>query len=162
MDFEESILDIQFDVLHWFEDHCRDWIPWKLKADGSKLESGEMLSPYGIWIAEVILLQTQLKVVLHYWKKWMEIFPSLDDLVQADEQDVLFLLEGMGYYSRAKRIIQSSKSLIQFIGKNCIRDPLRWPMEIDQWIKLPGIVRSTAGILSLQLLIYLRRYGTEM
>ena len=145
MNFEESIFDIQLDLLHWFEDHGRDWIPWKLKADGSKPESGEMLSPYGIWIAEVMLQQTQLKVVLSYWDKWMEIFPSLDDLVQADEQDVLLLWQGLGYYSRARRIIQSSKSLRQFIGKNCINDPICWPMKIDQWMKLKGIGRSTAG-----------------
>ncbi len=145
MEFEDSISDIQFHLLHWFDNHGRDWIPWKLKPDGSKPKSREMLSPYRIWIAEVMLQQTQLKVVLPYWQKWMKIFPSLDHLEEATEKDVFLLWQGLGYYSRAKRIIQSSKLLIQFIGKDFSKEPLHWPTEIDQWIKLPGVGRSTAG-----------------
>ncbi len=141
----ECSKDIQNSLLEWFRDNGRNWIPWKLKKDGSIPKSGEIISPYGIWIAEVMLQQTQLKVVIPYWERWMKIFPSLTDLTEADLQNVLLLWQGLGYYSRAHRIYQSSKILIEFIGFNKDKDPHSWPFGIDQWMSLPGIGRSTAG-----------------
>ena len=141
----DDIKEIQNLLLDWFSNNGRHWIPWKLKPDGSTPESGESLYPYKIWIAEVMLQQTQLKVMLPYWKKWIKTFPSLTDLAEADEQDVLLLWQGLGYYSRAKRLHQSSKLLIKFVGKNRTLDTLLWPVELNQWMSLPGIGRSTAG-----------------
>ncbi len=140
-----NINDIQNDLLIWFSNQGRHGIPWKLKEDGSRPETGEKLSPYGIWIAEVMLQQTQLKVVLRYWKKWMITFPDLLALAEADEQEVLFLWQGLGYYSRAKRLHKSAKLLVNLIGKNNILDFSFWPIELDQWMALPGIGKSTAG-----------------
>ena len=145
MDIIKSQQDIQNSLLDWFKDNGRNWIPWKLTKDGSIPKSGEFISPYGIWIAEVMLQQTQLKVVIPYWEKWMKIFPSLTHLAEADLQKVLLLWQGLGYYSRANRIHQSSKILIEFVGKNRWQDPQSWPVAIDQWISLPGVGRSTAG-----------------
>ena len=58
---------------------------------------------------------------------------------------ILLVWQGLGYYSRAKRIYQSSKILMKLVGKNFCQDPHLWPIEIDQWCSLPGIGRSTAG-----------------
>mgnify|MGYP001165010823 CR=1 FL=1 len=140
-----SIQELQNLILGWFLENGRHWIPWKLKKDGTKPKSGERISPYEIWIAEVMLQQTQLKIVIPYWEKWMQMFPSLDELASADEQDVLLLWQGLGYYSRAKRIHQTSKQLVEFIGKDQSFEPLFWPVELDQWMSFPGIGRSTAG-----------------
>ena len=137
--------DIQNDLLIWFSDNGRLRIPWKLKSDGSRPETGEVLSPYGIWIAEVMLQQTQLKVVLRYWHKWMMTFPNLVSLTEADEQEVLLVWQGLGYYSRAKRLHKSSKLLVNLIGEVNSSDFSFWPVELDQWMALPGIGRSTAG-----------------
>ena len=145
MDLIESSQDIQNLLLTWFRENGRNWIPWKLKTDGSIPKSGEIISPYGIWIAEVMLQQTQLKVVVPYWEKWIKIFPSLTDLVDADLQNIYLIWQGLGYYSRAKRIHQSSKLLIKYIGKNRLEEPSSWPTTIDNWMTLPGIGRSTAG-----------------
>ena len=145
MDIIESSQDIQKSLLEWFGENGRNWIPWKLKKDGSIPKSNEILSPYGIWIAEVMLQQTQLKVVIPYWEKWMIIFPSLTDLAKADLQKIYLIWQGLGYYSRAKRIHQSSHLLIEYVGKNGDQDPLSWPVRIDQWMILPGIGRTTAG-----------------
>ena len=145
MDLIDSVQDIQNMLLVWFSQNGRHWIPWKLKKDGSTPQSGESISPYDVWIAEVMLQQTQLKVVIPYWEKWMKTLPSLRYLAEAEEQDVLFLWQGLGYYSRAKRIHQASRLLIASVGKNRYLDPLSWPVGIDQWMKLPGIGRSTAG-----------------
>ena len=141
----DSPQDIQNLLLEWFRVNGRCWIPWKLKKDGSTPQSGESISPYGIWIAEVMLQQTQLKVVIPYWEKWMEIFPTLTDLVEADLENVLMIWQGLGYYSRANRIHQSSKILIELVGINRDHDPYSWPKGIDKWMSLPGIGRSTAG-----------------
>ena len=137
--------DIQRELLKWFSDNGRLRIPWKLKQDGSRPEAGERISPYRIWVAEVMLQQTQLKVVLRYWEKWMITFPNLDVLAEAEEQQVLLAWQGLGYYSRAKRLYQSSKLLLTSIGKNNSLDFFQWPVELDQWMALPGIGRSTAG-----------------
>ncbi len=145
IDLIESSQDVQNSLLEWFRENGRNWIPWKLKKDGSIPQSGEILSPYGIWIAEVMLQQTQLKVVIPYWERWMKIFPSLIDLSEADLQHVLFLWQGLGYYSRANRINQASKLLIEYVGLDRDQDPHSWPFGIDQWMSLPGIGRSTAG-----------------
>ncbi len=145
MDIIESSEHIQQSLLEWFIENGRNWIPWKLKKDGSIPKSGEFLSPYGIWIAEVMLQQTQLKVVIPYWENWMKIFPSLSDLVEADLHNIYLIWQGLGYYSRAKRIHQSSKLLIEYVGKHSDQDPYSWPARIDQWMILPGIGRTTAG-----------------
>ena len=136
---------IQNSLLQWFRASGRYWIPWKLKKDGSIPQLGESISPYEIWIAEVMLQQTQLKVVIPYWEKWMKAFPTLTYLAEADLEHLLMIWQGLGYYSRANRIHQSSKILIEFVGKNRDQDPHSWPNEIEQWISLPGIGRSTAG-----------------
>ena len=72
----------------------------------------ESISPYEVWIAEVMIQQTQLKVVIPCWDKWMKTFPDLASLVEADEQEFLLLWQGLGYYSRAKRKHQSSITLV--------------------------------------------------
>ncbi len=141
----DSPQDIQNSLLKWFRANGRYWIPWKLKKDGSIPQLGESISPYEIWIAEVMLQQTQLRVVIPYWEKWMKAFPNLTYLAEADLEHLLMIWQGLGYYSRANRIHQSSKILIEFVGKNRDQDPQSWPNEIDQWMSLPGIGRSTAG-----------------
>tara|TARA_Y100001968_G_scaffold176518_1_gene161707 strand:- start:60 stop:1208 length:1149 start_codon:yes stop_codon:yes gene_type:complete len=141
----DSPKEIQNKILEWFRGNGRHWIPWKLKSDGSIPQSGEIISPYEIWIAEVMLQQTQLKVVIPYWEKWMRTFPSLTDLAEADLQNVLLVWQGLGYYSRANRIHQSSKLLMEFVGFNNAQDPHSWPFGMDDWMALPGIGRSTAG-----------------
>ncbi len=141
----DSPQDIQNSLLEWFRENGRHWIPWKLKKDGSIPQLGESISPYEIWIAEVMLQQTQLKVVIPYWEKWIKVFPSLIDLAEADLEKVLLIWQGLGYYSRATRIHQSSKILIECVGENSVENLHSWPVGIDQWMSLPGIGRSTAG-----------------
>ena len=137
--------NIRASLLTWFQIDGRHWIPWKLKADGSQPASGEILSVYPILIAEVMLQQTKLKIVIPYWEKWIKEFPSLVDLANADERDVLLHWQGLGYYSRAKRLHQSSKILVNWIGLDHCLDGGFWPKTINEWMELPGIGRSTAG-----------------
>jgi A/G-specific adenine glycosylase len=105
----------------------------------------EHLSPYGIWTAEVMLQQTQLQVVLPYWQRWMAAFPSLKALAAADEQAVLLQWQGLGYYSRARRLLAAARSLHEGTRAVDPSDPSYWPQDLETWLELPGIGRSTAG-----------------
>nr|WP_320668383.1 8-oxo-dGTP diphosphatase MutT [Prochlorococcus sp. MIT 1307] len=136
---------MQLGLLDWFVEHGRHSIPWKLKSDGSHPKNNEALNPYGIWIAEVMLQQTQLHVVLPYWERWMQTLPTLLDLVQASEQEILLLWQGLGYYSRARRIHKSAHKLLEVLGGADSLDPSSWPSDLKTWMSLPGIGRSTAG-----------------
>ncbi len=132
-------------LLDWYAENGRHGIPWKLNDKGNPPKNGELLNPYSIWIAEVMLQQTQFNVVLPYWEKWMQTFPTLSDLAKASEQQVLILWQGLGYYSRARRILQAAKQLLDLIGENNDLNPEVWPSDLETWIALPGIGRSTAG-----------------
>ncbi len=129
------------DLLAWGRLHGRQGIPWTLRLDGSRPEGGEPLCAYRVWIAEVMLQQTQLRVVRPYWHRWMEVFPSVEVLAAADEQQVLRNWQGLGYYCRARRLHQGAHQLLGPAGAGT--DP--FPSTLEGWLALPGIGRSTAG-----------------
>jgi A/G-specific adenine glycosylase len=111
-----------------------------LTADGRRPADGEPLDPYPVLVAEVMLQQTQLQVVLPYWQRWMEALPSLSALAAAEEHDVLMLWQGLGYYARARRLHQAAQLLAS--GSD---GPLAWPRSLEGWQALPGLGRSTAA-----------------
>jgi A/G-specific adenine glycosylase len=125
-------------LLAWWQAHGRrepEQKPWMFAAGGRFPDPGEALPLIGIWCAEVMLQQTQLPVALPYWRRWMERFPSLEALAAAEEHDVLLLWQGLGYYVRARRLQQGAR---QLLGQP-------WPRDLEGWLALPGIGRSTAG-----------------
>ena len=122
-------------LLSWWGQYGRHTIPWKRCADGA----GELLDPYPIWVAEVMLQQTQLQVVLPYWHRWIQAFPTLEALAAAEEHDVLLLWQGLGYYSRARRLLAGARQLQALV------EPAAWPQDLESWLALPGIGRSTAA-----------------
>jgi A/G-specific adenine glycosylase len=132
-------------LLTWWEAHGRHDIPWKLRTDGHLPEPGEALDPYGVLVAEVMLQQTQLQVVLPYWWRWMERFPNLETLAAADEHDVLLLWQGLGYYARPRRLQRAARMLLDAAGPAADPGPDPWPRTLEGWLALPGIGRSTAG-----------------
>ena len=139
-------------LLEWWQAHGRrdpQQKPWMYRADTSWPLPNQLLSPYGIWIAEVMLQQTQLQVVLPYWQRWMEAFPTLEALAQASEHDVLLRWQGLGYYSRARRLLAGAPQLIEQIAPLSSTTLSAWPKDLECWMSLPGIGRTTAaGILS--------------
>ena len=119
--------------------------PWMFPANGRWPAPEESVDPYGIWIAEVMLQQTQLQVVLPFWERWMGAFPTLERLAEAREHDVLLLWQGLGYYSRARRLLAGAKQLIGQIAPASSTTLSAWPKDLDCWLLLPGIGRTTAG-----------------
>ena len=125
-------------LLAWWEIHGRKdpaLKPWMFTKDGRWPEPHEHLNVLECWIAEVMLQQTQLKVVLPYWQGWMEVFPTVDALAAASLEQVRLQWQGLGYYSRARRLHAAAQRLAQ--------GP--WPRDLDSWMGLPGIGRTTAG-----------------
>ncbi|WP_045172844.1 8-oxo-dGTP diphosphatase MutT [Synechococcus sp. WH 8109] len=122
-------------LLAWWECHGRGGIPWKLLPGGGRPAPQQQLDPYGIWIAEVMLQQTQLAVALPYWTRWMAAFPTIEALAAASLDEVRLQWQGLGYYSRARRLHEAAQRLV---GQP-------WPRSLEAWMGLPGIGRTTAG-----------------
>ncbi len=86
-------------LLPWFREAKRD-LPWRQNRTG-----------YRVWISEIMLQQTRVQTVIPYYLDWMEKWPELRALAQAEEQEVLKAWEGLGYYSRARNILKAAKQL---------------------------------------------------
>ena len=125
-------------LLVWWESHGRrdpTQKPWMFTPAGQWPTAAEGLDPYGVWIAEVMLQQTQLAVVLPYWERWMEAFPTVEALAAATLEQVRLQWQGLGYYSRARRLHEAA---LMLLGQS-------WPRTLESWMALPGIGRTTAG-----------------
>ena len=76
-------------LLPWYRKNARD-LPWRENCD-----------PYRVWVSEIMLQQTRVEAVIGYYMRFMAAFPTVKDLAEAEEAQVLKLWEGLGYYSRA-------------------------------------------------------------
>ena len=114
-------------VVQWYLEHGRHDLPWRRKV-----------TPYRIWISEIMLQQTQVKTVIPYFKNFIKKFPSQKSLSEASEDQVLAAWSGLGFYRRARNIF-ATKEIIKKNYRN------RFPNEFKKIIELPGIGKSTAG-----------------
>ena len=114
-------------VLNWFDDHGRKDLPWQ-----------HPITPYRVWISEIMLQQTQVTTVIPYYEKFMGRFPDLDSLANAPIDDVLKHWSGLGYYARARNLHKAAQQ---------IRDQHQgiFPNTLESVCELSGIGRSTAG-----------------
>lgn len=85
----------------WFLSQRRD-LPWR-----------ENPSPYAVWVSEVMLQQTQVAVVIPYFQRWMERFPTIESLAQASVEEVVKEWEGLGYYSRARNLHEGAQYVVK-------------------------------------------------
>ena len=119
-------------LISWQREHGRHDLPWQ-----------QAITPYRVWVSEIMLQQTQVGTVIGYFERFMERFPDLAALAAAPQDDVLHLWSGLGYYSRARNMHKAAQ-----IAQSDYGGAL--PEDIVELQKLPGIGRSTAGaILSL-------------
>lgn len=88
-------------ILLWFDEHRRD-LPWRNTKD-----------PYHIWISEIILQQTRISQGLDYYLRFVEAFPTVRDLAQASEDEVLRMWQGLGYYSRARNLHAAAQQIVE-------------------------------------------------
>ncbi|MBS0620374.1 MAG: A/G-specific adenine glycosylase [Verrucomicrobia bacterium] len=112
----------------WFQKVRRSF-PWR-----------ESPSPYAVWISEVMLQQTQASVVVGYFRRWMERFPTIEALSRAEESEVIKLWEGLGYYSRARYLHAAAQHLVLHHGGEL-------PSSREALAEIQGIGAYTVGAL---------------
>lgn len=113
-------------LLKWFSANQRD-LPWRASRD-----------PYAIWVSEVMLQQTQVNAVIPYYVRFMNLFPTIRKLADADEQEVLRCWEGLGYYRRARHLHQAAQDIVS-------KHAGVFPQDAEQLSQLSGLGRYTVG-----------------
>ena len=122
-------MDLSQILLDWYRNNQRD-LPWRRTND-----------PYAIWLSEVILQQTRVEQGMPYWLRFIEDFPTVTDLANADEREVLRLWQGLGYYSRARNLHAAAKIVRDEYNGN-------FPNQYEQIRALKGIGDYTAAAIS--------------
>ncbi len=114
-------------VLDWFDEHGRKDLPWQ-----------QQLTPYAVWVSEIMLQQTQVATVIPYYQRFMAAFPDVQSLAAAELDQVLHLWTGLGYYARARNLHKTAKLVAETRAG-------AFPTSLAEMEALPGIGRSTAG-----------------
>tara|TARA_B100000575_G_scaffold276687_1_gene262322 strand:- start:1701 stop:2744 length:1044 start_codon:yes stop_codon:yes gene_type:complete len=120
-------IDFSSSICSWYKKNGRENLSWRSDV-----------TPYRIWISEIMLQQTQVKTVIPYFEKFILRFPDLEKISLATEEEILALWTGLGFYRRAKNIFRA-KEIIKKEYKNI------FPSTFEEIISLPGVGRSTAG-----------------
>ncbi len=114
-------------IVNWQRHQGRHSLPWQLDRD-----------PYRIWLSEIMLQQTQVSTVIPYFERFVARFPNLPALAAAQEDDVLALWSGLGYYSRARNLHAAARHLVETHDGH-------FPSTPEAIARLPGVGRSTAA-----------------
>jgi A/G-specific adenine glycosylase len=140
---QQAVSEFKLDDTHdagWLRRFRRVLSTWYIKH-GRLLPWRQTRDPYRIWISEIMLQQTTVVAVVPYFERFLKRFPTLADLAAADEDDVLRLWEGLGYYSRARNLHRAAQRVIAELGGD-------FPKDVGELTKLPGIGRYTAGAIA--------------
>jgi A/G-specific adenine glycosylase len=122
----------------WFSEKITDWY----RKNARSLPWRETKDPYKIWLSEVILQQTRVEQGLPYYNVFLKEFPSVNHLSRASETKVLKLWQGLGYYSRARNLHFTAKTIVSEYG------PKGFPSSYNELIQLKGIGNYTASAIS--------------
>jgi A/G-specific adenine glycosylase len=117
-------------VVRWQRTHGRNALPWQNTRD-----------PYRVWLSEIMLQQTQVSVVLDYYQRFLARFPDVRALAGAEDDAVLALWSGLGYYSRARNLHRCAREVMERFGG-------AFPRTAAELQTLPGIGRSTAAAIA--------------
>lgn len=113
-------------LLTWYQGCKRD-LPWRKDKD-----------PYKVWVSEVMLQQTRVEAVRSYFERWIGRFPTLESLAVAEEEEVVRYWQGLGYYSRARNLLQGVREVSESYGGQV-------PNTREEVISLTGVGDYTAG-----------------
>lgn len=114
------------ELLIWFDENRRD-LPFRKDP-----------TPYHVWISEIMAQQTRIEAMLPYYRRFMARAPRLQDLAFMEEEELMKLWQGLGYYSRARNLKKAAQVCMEQYGG-------RLPDTYEELIKLPGIGEYTAG-----------------
>ena len=113
-------------LLAWYDENKRT-LPWRGTA-----------GPYQVWVSEIMLQQTRVAAVLPYYRRWMEELPTVEALAAVDEERLMKLWQGLGYYSRARNMRKAAALIVEQYGG-------RFPETVKELLSLPGVGDYTAG-----------------
>lgn len=114
-------------ILTWYDAYGRKHLPWQQNKNA-----------YRVWLSEIMLQQTQVATVIPYFERFLARFPTVKDLADAEQDEVLHLWTGLGYYARARNLHKAAKIVVDTYDG-------QFPQDIEQMNALPGIGRSTAA-----------------
>jgi len=114
-------------IIDWYLLKGRSGLPWR-----------NDITPYRIWISEVMLQQTQVKTVIPYFNKFISKYPNIKSISKASEGDILALWSGLGFYRRAQNIFKAKEVISNDFGNI-------FPNKFEEINSLPGVGKSTAG-----------------
>lgn len=142
---ESDITTFQTSLLKWYDENQRT-LPWRKSCgkDGIPLPAcphsnkSDSQRAYEVMCSELMLQQTQVSTVIPYYERWMERFPTIQDLAAADVETVNTLWQGLGYYSRAKRLLEAAKLIVEKYDGVIPSDP-------EKIRTIPGVGPYTAG-----------------
>ena len=117
------------DTLAWFQKNKRD-LPWRNTTD-----------PYAIWLSEIMLQQTRVEAVIPYYQRFLQKLPTIRDLAECPEDQLLKLWEGLGYYSRVRNMQKAARVMVE-------SNHGQMPGRYDEIVRLPGIGAYTAGAIA--------------
>ncbi|MBO7083342.1 MAG: A/G-specific adenine glycosylase [Bacteroidales bacterium] len=123
------MIEIQETLARWYETHKRE-LPWRSDP-----------TPYHVWLSEIILQQTRVNQGYDYFMRFVERWPSLPDLAQASEEEVLKMWQGLGYYSRARNLHKCARQVMELYGGE-------FPSDFERLKKLQGIGNYTAAAIA--------------
>lgn len=126
MDAEDKMVPM---LLTWYGENARE-LPWR-----------QVKNPYYIWISEIMLQQTRVEAVKPYYARFLETFPTIGSLAAAEEEVLLKLWEGLGYYSRVRNLQKAARTIMTEFGGEM-------PQEYKDLLKLSGIGPYTAGAIA--------------
>ena len=132
MELSQSTLQ---DLVLWYRAEHRPF-PWRRV----RLSNG-MPNPYFVWISEVMSQQSTMGTVLPFFERWMNLFPNLENLAAAREEEVLKAWAGLGYYSRARNVLKAAR-MLDLYRKDHAGE---WPQSLDEWERLPGVGPYTSA-----------------
>ncbi|KAF8500208.1 DNA glycosylase [Russula emetica] len=131
---------MRLSLLEWYSGvHEARGMPWRKPFDSSLDADARAQRAYEVWISEIMLQQTQVATVIPYYNKWMSNFPTIKDLAASDIDTVNGLWKGLGYYSRAARLLAGAKKVVEELG-GCLPNNAK-----DMETLIPGVGRYTAG-----------------
>ena len=126
---EEKIASFQEKLLAWYDKEKRD-LPWRHSNN-----------PYHIWVSEIMLQQTRVDTVIPYYYRFLETFPTIESLANAQEEELLKVWEGLGYYSRVRNMQKAAQQIMEEYNGE-------FPDTMEEIQTLKGIGPYTAGAIA--------------
>ncbi|KAK2647525.1 hypothetical protein Ddye_015014 [Dipteronia dyeriana] len=136
---EKEVKQIRVSLLEWYDENQRE-LPWRQRSESESDGGEEEKRAYGVWVSEIMLQQTRVQTMIEYYNRWMKKWPTINHLSQASLEEVNEMWAGLGYYRRARFLLEGAKMIVDEGGG--------FPNTVSALLKVPGIGNYTAGAIA--------------